>query len=345
MRRKIALLLTAAFLVSLAACGKSAYYETTFFAMDTVITIRLSRTAKDGARLAETELAEAAGEAEKIVLRIEAAISRTREDSDTARLNCSAVGIESENADFLAVLARALAVAEETDGAYSPALGTLTELWDIAGGGHVPTADELSSALAHTDYRTVSVTGSRAGKSDSGVLIDLGGIGKGYAAARLIEYFTDSPIACGLVSLGGNVGVFGEKADKTAYRIGVSDPRGEDVAGYLTIPDGFVSVSGDYERYFVEDGVRYHHIFDSQSGYPADSGLCSAAVWSGDGTLADALSTALFVMGAERAMEYYRAHPGTFEAVLITSDGEIVLTPGLEDGGFETNKTAYSLAS
>lgn len=346
MRRRIAALLLLIFAVSsLSGCSKQdSFYETSFFAMDTVVTLRLSRRSETGGRLAESVLRTAAAEAEKIVRSIEQSISRTDENSETARLNRSMDGIVSSDADFLAVLSRALEIADATNGTYSPAIGTLTELWDIPGGGHLPSETELSEALSHTDYRALSVTGDTVSKSDSALLADLGGIGKGYAAQRLTAYLDTTEIACGLVSLGGNIGVFGEKKSGEPYKIGVSDPRGSSLAGYLYITKGYVSVSGDYERCFFLDGVRYHHIFDPADGYPASEGIISAAVLSRDGTLADALSTALFVMGVEKALAYYEAHPGEFEAILITEQGEIVLTPGLAAAGtFNLNGDQYTL--
>ena len=115
------------------------------------------------------------------------------------------------------------------------------------------------------------------------------------------------------------------------------------MAGYLILESGFVSVSGDYERYIESDGVRYHHIIDSQTGYPASSGLHSVAVTSYNGAITDALSTALFVMGTEKAMELYKSRTVDFEAVFITVDGEILLTPGLADGLFEKASSGYRL--
>jgi predicted phage replisome organizer len=156
----------------------------------------------------------------------------------------------------------------------------------------------------------------------------LGGIGKGAAADELIRYLETSEISHGLVSVGGTIGVFGDKPDGTPYKIGVRDPDDPNgVVTYLHIRDGFVAVSGDYERYFEEDGVRYHHIFDPYTGIPADGGLRETAVYCTSGAVADALSTALFVMGKDASLSLYES--GGFEAVLVSSDGSITATEGL----------------
>jgi thiamine biosynthesis lipoprotein len=272
---------------------------------------------------------KAAAEAERLLLEVEDSLSRTRRSADVYRVNESIDGIADADSHFLAVLDFSLQMAEETGGAFSPAMGSLSDLWNVNGGGPVPSPEAIAEAKRHADYRVFSADGMAVMKTDRETKLDFGAVGKGYAAEKLTEYLQQH-MDWGLVSLGGNVGVFGQKPDGTPYKIGITNPKeASSPMGYLLIDSGFVSVSGDYERFFDENGIRYHHILDPETGYPADSGLSSAAVWSRDGARADALSTALFVMGAEKAMEYYREHPGEFEAVLITEENKIILTPGL----------------
>ena len=161
--------------------------------------------------------------------------------------------------------------------------------------------------------------------------MDFGGIAKGYASERVMERYRECDITSGMVSLGGNVQVLGEKPDGSAWRVGIQDPegtRGEQVA-VLEVTDCAVVTSGGYERYFEEDGNTYIHILDPVTGYPAERDLASVTVISEDGTLADALSTALYIMGFDDAVSYWRAHEGEFETVLITDQGTIFVTEGI----------------
>ena len=159
--------------------------------------------------------------------------------------------------------------------------------------------------------------------------IDLGGIAKGYTSSRVMEIFKEQGIKHGLVSLGGNVQALGSKADGKPWRVAIQNPESDlDYLGILDIEGKCVITSGGYERFFIEDGVRYHHIIDPRTGYPADSGLLSATIISEDGTLADGLSTSLFIMGKEEAEKYWRAHPGTFDYILEDTDGTLYVTKG-----------------
>ena len=328
MKRFICALCAFVLCLPLCGCGGEKMAEHLFFAMDTVITLRLSPDA-DKARMAEIF-----AEVESITAEIAESLSRTHTRGDTHRFNEGTDGITEVSDTFRAVLLRASEIAADTDGTFSPAMGTLTDLWNVNGGGPVPAEEAIAEALSHTDLRTVIPKENGASKTDSALRLDFGAIGKGYAAQKVLEYLRTTEIRYGLVSFGGNVGVFGEKPDGTPFKIGLTDPRNTSrTAGYLLAETGFVSVSGDYERYFEEGGVRYHHILDPQTGYPAQSGLASVAVFSTDGALADALSTALFVMGEEKALAYYEAHAGEFEAVLITNEQKIILTSGLTREG------------
>ena len=147
-----------------------------------------------------------------------------------------------------------------------------------------------------------------------------------------MEYLPTAGVKYGLCSFGSTVGVFGSKPDGKKFRITVCDPddTSKNVIS-LEIESGFVSSSGDYERYFEENGKRYYHIFDPSTGYPADSGVRSVTVCAADGALSDALATALFVMGVERSLEFYKSSGISFEAVFITDEG-VYTTDGLKSG-------------
>ena len=169
--------------------------------------------------------------------------------------------------------------------------------------------------------------------------IDFGGIAKGYTSSRIMDIYKDNGITSGLVNLGGNVQALGTKTDGTKWKIAVQSPDDtEDYLGILSVQDKAVITSGGYERYFEQDGVTYHHIIDPKTGYPAESGLVSVTIVSEDGTLADGLSTSLFIMGKEKAADFWREHKDDFDAILMSDDGTLYVTEGLEND-FSTERT------
>ncbi len=332
MKRVLVVLLALSLCILPGCTAKEAYSENTFYAMNTFMTVRLSTVSENGDSISEARIAEIHRTCEGIIREVEAQVSVTDADSDTVRFNDSDGGIEDCGEHFLSLLERSVFLSRLTDRAFAPTLRPLSALWDFGGEGYVPTDDEIDALLCHTDPLAVYVNGNAALKTDPELQLDFGAVAKGYAAQLLILYLESTECRGGLVSLGGNVGLFGDKADSTAYKVGLTDPRNKDaVLGYLSLTDGFVSVSGDYERYFEADGIRYHHILDPKRGSPAKSGLISTAVIAKDGALADALSTALFVMGAEDAIAFYESGEADFEAILITEDKEVILTEGIAE--------------
>ncbi|MCI9449776.1 MAG: FAD:protein FMN transferase [Clostridiales bacterium] len=319
--------------------GKTEYTDYTIYGMDTYITLRFA-----GKGQKEDYLDSVRDECARIIAKNEKLMSSHDEEAQIWGLNHDVDVILDAEPDLSAVLTSAVHLAEISDGAFSPTLGSLTELWNVSGGGPVPRSEEIEAASEHTDYRNISVDSGRISITDKECKIDLGGIAKGYTAQELLVYLNGTDISYGLVSMGGNIGVFGDKTGGNPFKVGICDPDNtSSVIGYLSIDDGFIAVSGDYERFFEEDGKKYHHIIDPETGYPAESGLRSVAVWSNNGGTADALSTALFVMGEERALEFYRESDVRFEAVMINDRHEIILTDGIKDGSFELSEDSYTL--
>lgn len=314
--------LTAFFLILnmllLTSCHQQ-YLETVFFSMDTYVTINV---ADEGCKTDEIT---------GLVKKIEKAVSRTDPGSDIYRFNNSKYGTEVSQIT-IDILSAALAAAKASDGLFDPTIEPLVSLWEIVHGEpKVPSDNEIAAALTNVGYGGITVDGNKITKENPAVSIDLGGIGKGYACQAVIDLLKERGVSHGLISFGGNVGVFGLKPDGTGWTIGVRDPdSADDVVGYLHLNEGFVSVSGDNERYFEIDGIRYHHIFDPRTGRPASNGMRSVAVVSQNGTEADALSTMLFVMGYKKAMDFYNSGVYDFEAVFITTDG-VFITGGLTD--------------
>ena len=162
--------------------------------------------------------------------------------------------------------------------------------------------------------------------------IDFGGIAKGYTSSRIMQIYKKCGVTSGLVSLGGNVQLLGAKPDGSAWKVAVESPDEDgNYLGILQAKDKAVITSGGYERYFEKNGKKYHHIIDPATGYPAENGLVSVTIVSSDGTLADGLSTSLFIMGEEKAAEFWKAHSNEFEAIFATDDGTIYVTEGLKD--------------
>ncbi len=332
----------------LAGCGKTAagYSERVIYGMDTYITLRLSQGTSDGSGSDSGQIDEIERECSEIIAKNEILMSSHNEDAIVYGLNHGVCRVDDAAPELVSVMRTALYIKNKTNGAYSPTLGALTELWNVAGGGPVPSEEDITLAKEHISADGITVSDTSVENDDRDCHIDLGGIAKGYTAQEIVEHLSVSGIPYGLISMGGNVGVFGTKDDGTPFKVGICDPRDtSSVVGYLSIDGGFISVSGDYERYFEENGRRYHHILDPATGRPAENGLHSVAVWSNNGSVADALSTALFVMGEERALEFYRSGDVRFEAIFITDKDEIVLTDGIANGAFELSGSTYSLRS
>ena len=284
-------------LLTLSGCGgKSEPYSTDFFAMDTFMSVKV--LGSDGESLAQ--------QCENEINALEGVLSRTRGDTDIAKL-----------------LSTALDLSAATNGAYDPTVAPLTDLWGI-GTEHqqVPAQSDIDAALQTVGTQHVHVSGDSV-QLDGGSRIDLGGIAKGYAADLCAGILKDAD-ADGLLVLGGNIYAVGTNEGKD-WNIGIADPdEPTDTVAAVAVHDLSVVTSGDYERYFEQDGVRYHHIFDPETGYPAASGLRSVTVIDENSTRADALTTALFVMGADKGRAY--CEKNGIAAVFITSDRHVFTT-------------------
>lgn len=320
MRKIIILLLCTLMLFCGCARNESKYYTREIYSMNTVINVNVAPDVKN--------IEAICNEAVYYIYELEAKLSASSQDSTVSKFNSTAESYKAEG-EFLNVMKYALDIANATEGAYDPTVLPLTRLWNITEGGYLPTADEVAMAVSNVDYTALTLDDDTISKA-SAVCVDLGGIAKGYALGKITAMLAeDSPY--GMISFGGNVGVWGEKPEGGPWEIGIKNPFDpEGVVGKMRIDVGYVSVSGDYERYFEVAGKRYHHIFDPETGYPADNGLRSVAVYTTDATIGDALSTALFVMGYDKAMEFYNSGIYDFEALFITED-DILMTEGMEE--------------
>ncbi|MCD8109231.1 MAG: FAD:protein FMN transferase [Clostridiales bacterium] len=313
-------------------------YSQDFFAMDTYMTLTAyGENAQDAVE---------AGVAE--IERLDALLSTGDSDSEIYALNAAGGGELSDETAYL--IERSLEVYESTGGLYDISIYPVMDLWGFTASDEsafaVPEASVLEETLALVDAGKLALTENEDGtmvlSMEEGMQIDLGGIVKGYADDRIAEIFAEYGIESAIINLGGSVRVVGTKTDGSLWKVGIQDP--EDSSGYLgglALSDMAVVTSGGYERYFddEETGIRYHHIIDPRTGYSAYNGLISVSIISEDGTLADALSTSLFIMGTEEAIAYCEEHcvADGFDVLMETEDGEIYITDRLEESFIDLN--------
>ena len=265
----------------------------------------------------------------EIIQDLEAELSATDPDSALYILNETGSGTLSE--DAIELLTRTLGFCEQTGGALDPTVYPLGQLWGFPTKDyHLPAQAEIEEALSRVNWQNVSIQGNTVTLA-AGTRLDLGAVVKGYAGQRCAQLLLEQGVA-GSINLGGNAQTVGNKPDGTPWQIGIADPdnTANPIAVLQLRGTNAIVTSGDYQRCFEEDGRQYHHIMDPATGYPADTGLRAVTIVSQDGLQADALSTALFVMGMEDAVAFWR-QTGDFEAVFIDSDRNIFVTAGLAD--------------
>ena len=290
------------------------------FAMDTTMTLTAyGSNASDALDAASTEIE-----------RLDALFSISSESGDIYVLNRDHSATLHE--DTQALLERVLEVSQSTDGIFDCTIEPIMDAWGFTTENYrVPSADELQQLLTHVDYKQVQQNGN-AVSIPADVQVDLGGIAKGYTSDCIMQVFADNGVTSGIVSLGGNVQALGCKPDGSKWRVAVQDPNDEsENFAVVEIEDEAVITSGGYQRYFEDNGEVYHHIIDPRTGYPADSGVISSTIISHDGTLADGLSTSLFIMGVDDALAYWRAHSDEFDAILMDENGTVYVTDGIAD--------------
>jgi thiamine biosynthesis lipoprotein len=273
----------------------------------------------EAAGLAAKRLEDAVTAAFAEIARIEALMTPHRPESDISRLSAAATEA-SVSVETAEVLRTGLAVAARSGGAFDPTLGRLKALWGIeAETPHIPTPTEIAAALEGTGPAALTVTGTRVRKRMPQLAVDLGGIAKGYAIDRALAVLREHGVTSAAVNAGGDIGLLGDKQGRP-WRIGVQHPRrpGEILTTVAAV-DRAVVTSGDYERYFERDGRRYHHLFDPATGFPADR-CQSVTVLAPSAMLADALATALFVLGPEPGLALLRDYPGV-DALIVAADG------------------------
>ena len=299
----------------------------TVFAMDTVM--ELTAYGADDALMQQ---------AEQEILELESRLSVTDENSEIYSLNQN--GEEQLSPDTEELMERALEMCGRTQGALDISIYPVLRTWGFTTGNYqIPEASVLAELLSDVDYSQITLHDGRASVAGN-MEVDLGSVAKGYTGDKITALLRENGISSALLNLGGNVQVIGGKPSGTPWRVAVQDPESDGYLGILELRDKAAITSGGYERYFIgEDGQTYWHIIDPTTGSPARSGLISVTVVGEQGTLCDALSTALFVMGLDRAAEHWRQNRD-FEAVFVAEDGSVWITSGLKDSFALTDEYA-----
>ncbi len=323
MRRFGVFILIITLCFSLSACSHKAdvrKYERTEFVFGTVVTLTVyaeNESSLDGAF--------------RLCREYENMLSSTIEGSDVWRINHAGGKGVSVNTETAELISLSLKYSELTDGAFDISIAPISALWGFSSDSPaVPDAKTVSSLLPLVDYAKISVDGNTVTIPDR-CSIELGAIAKGYISDRLSDYFKSSNVQAALINLGGNVATVGTKPDGSRWQIGIRDPKGDysEYIGTLSIGETSVVTSGIYERCFEEDGVLYHHLLSSDTGFPVTNGIVSVTIICPSGADADALSTSLYLMGFEKAYDFACASED-FEAVFILENGDIFKTDNID---------------
>lgn len=273
----------------------------------------------------------------KMCERYESLFSATVPDSDIWRINNaggSAVTVDPETAKLIS---DALEYSRSSGGLIDPTIGGVCELWDISsqvasGSYHIPDDESISEALSHVDHEKITVSGNTVTVSDPDAHLTLGFIAKGYVADRIAEYLAEAGVASALIDLGGNIKAVGNKPDGLDFHIGIQKPfadKGEPITT-VSVRDASVVSSGVYERYFTLNDHIYHHIFDTEKGYPVDGNVIGVTVISSSSEEADVLSTLCLITGVEKGLDLIEDTEGV-EAMFITSDYALHASSGWPD--------------
>lgn len=325
LRKSCILIITAAVVFS-SGCSLESKYNCEFFAMDTVMTINAYGSKSENAvKAAQNEINE-----------LDKLLSVQNKDSEIYKLNYKKSMTVSK--DTLSLITRSKELYILTDGAFDISCEPVSREWGFYSGleNKIPSKEAIENALEGVGAEHIK-TKNNTVTLDENTALDLGAVAKGYASQKAAETLKENGVTSALMSLGGNVRAVGSKPDGESWSVAVADPNDTSKSiGTLKISDKAVVTSGSYQRYFEENGQIYHHIIDTKTGYPANSGLKSVTVVSDDDTLADALSTALFVKGLEKSVEFYGKNSLLFGAVFITDDNKIYVTDNLNDSFIST---------
>lgn len=314
--------------IPMCACGKKVAMTRALFAMDTFMTY----TINDG----DEAMAE---EVESIINEIENLISTTKSESQIYKLNLN--GCVDADDMVIDILSEAFKYEEMTDGVIDISIYPVVSEWGFTTGEYkVPSQQKLDELLENVDYKRITVDGNKISLAPN-MKVDLGCIGKGYTGDQIVKKLRDYGVESAIISLGGNVQTMGKNGNKP-WKVAIADPLGKSqFIGAVSVENQAVVTSGGYERFFEEAGRKYHHIINPVTGKPADNDILAVSVVGPSGTACDALSTALFIMGLDKASAFWRENNDKLsdtDFLIVDKDGIIHITEGLK-ANFEPMST------
>jgi len=286
-------------------------------------------------------------EAFERISEIENAMSVNIEESQVSELNRNA-GVEPVklSGDVLYVLGKSLHYSELSEGRFDTSIGPLVQLWAIGTeGAKVPEAASIEQRLKSVDYKNIEVSqeNEEAYLKHGDMSVDLGSIAKGYAADEVARILRENKVERAIINLGGNVYAMGEKQNGASWRIGIQNPfdARSEYLGIVDVKDQNVVTSGVYERYYEQDGVRYHHILDVETGYPVRNSIMGVAIIAKKSIDADAMSTMVFAMGEEAGLEMVN-RTEEVECIIITDQKKIIMSDGMGNK-FELTNSEFEI--
>jgi len=295
--------------------------ESEIFALDTAITLKVYGKRRD----------EVLKKLENRILELDELLSTGKETSEVSRLNDTGKAVLSETS--ISLVKKSLELNKQTGGLFDITIYPLMELWGFPTKNYrIPSDKEIKATLKNVGSDKI-IFDENTGKisfKNKGMKIDFGGIGKGYITDELVKILTDEGVESAIINLGGNVFGLNKKPDGSLWNVAIRDPdEPENYMAAIRIGNSAVITSGGYERYFEENGKIYHHILNPKTGKPSDSNLKSVSIVSKNATLADALSTSLFIMGEKKAIEYWRKNGADFDIILMTVDNRLLVSEGI----------------
>ncbi len=271
-------------------------------------------------------------EAENEIRNLEKMLSVTTENSDIWKINHSAGNYTDVSSDTLEIIETAIDIGNQTDGNLDITVYPVVREWGFTTGDYkIPDEQTIESLLKNVDFRQIEINNNSV-RIPPEFQLDVGSLAKGYTGDKVIDIFRKNGIESAIINLGGNVQTLGTKPDGSMWNVAIKNPfQTDSEICILSVENKAVITSGNYERFFTgDDGLNYWHIIDTTDGKPADNGLVSVTIIGENGLLCDALSTALFVAGTEKAIEYWHKN-NDFDMILVTDDGNIIVTEGIEN--------------